>query len=347
MFCSHIVLHRVLCGIWASTFLAALVMHAHSAPPEPDVQQQALLLMADLVPAGPAPEPPAKVSFQDVHGIWGKLFGDDQWAALVAVAPSAENEDYQPEDRASLCLLLWIEGGWKVQQMVGRVSANEDGEKNRDWAVKVRSGTNTRYVVSRHRSDATYPHASWRCDARTHRLVPTGWPQDAVPSIAGDFITFEKPVGRVRSNGLDTYLLVDGQIGAHVAAWRNASGVTSSGGFIITRWHAEGTKAVTWHFKPLPQLNRCAVCRHEGEEPADTFHEDAVIELTKADGQPNPDVKEYTWQRLTGLGPEAMIGYWKTEKSQEDSQPASSPARVKVTGIPEAVSALTWPPQQP
>ena len=183
--------------------LVASVLAAHGlenkVPPWPErwqMQQAAMTLMEDVSPHAPVSDSMVKVSGEQAHAIWGKIFGDAQIGALVAV----KSDKAKADDDASLCLLLWQDGwkftGWagKVPKFDAPVTSGSFDPQDWNWALKQRIPGDPYYVVSGlDLNTLSYQkHPSWLCDPKTHSLQPTGWSEDAMPSLSGKTITFRR-----------------------------------------------------------------------------------------------------------------------------------------------------------
>ena len=301
------------------------------------MKARALAVMSDIVPQEPVSDMPVEVTYQEVHADWGALFGDGRVAALVALKLAPDQAKEQPEE-AELCLLRW-EQGWKFQQWVGRISPDND------WALKRGAPRQAWYVVSRRSSYPAGEHLSWWCDAKTHTLLPTGWPKNAVPSISADTITFSRQDKPGYSPTIrDIYRFTD-QIGARVATCTDEPELHRIG-TQLTVWEVGSDKAVTWQARQLGYAfpARYALCRQDGALPAEPFREDAVATFDGGSDSIIRGPTQFLWWRLTGLGANALNGVW----DQDGKEETALPRNVTVSGIPEAVRRFTWPaPETP
>ncbi len=329
-------------------FLAAIAnVYPQAAALDPPgnlaaIKARALAILSDVVPQRPVADTPATLNYQEAYVCWGSLFGDEQVAALVALE-NGKDWDQNWGNKADLCLLCWEPSGWKFAQWVGQITSGASVEANRDWALKRRGPKQAWYVLSR---QSLYPggeHLSWRCDAETHTLLPTGWRKDALPSIAADTITFareDKPGYSPRIR--DIYRFTD-QVGARLATCVDEPELHLIG-TQITIWEAGSDKAVTWQTRPAKpevgsRLVRYTLCRSDGEQPAKSFREDAVATFNGGGDTIIRGPVQFLWWRLTGLSANAINGVWDQDETQETILPQS----VTVSGLPEAMRRFTWP----
>ncbi len=309
-----------------------------SAPANlPAIRRQALAFMADIAPHGPVAGPPNKVSYTNGHAFWGTFFGDSRIAALVAV-DLIHAEDHPPGDNADLCLPWW-ENGWKFRQWVGKISATADDAQGWDWAVKHREPTGAWYVVSRLGFYPAGEHLSWLCDPKTHTLIPTGWPRDSIPSIAGDTITFthqEKP--GYSQPVWEIYRFTD-HLAEHIATRADNQADNRGAGDVLTLWDEHPDKVRTWQVRQMIYSTQYALCRTEGKQAKQPFREDAIAKFDWSDlGGPIYPI-QFLWRRVSGLSDNALRGEW----DQDGRTDAKPPSRVTVTGLSEAVQQFSWP----
>ncbi len=321
------------CGL---VFAAAGITRAQIVPSLPSTQRQALALMTDIVPPRPVTGTPIRVSYAADHAFWGTLFGDKQVAALVAV-DSIQSKDHDPGGDANLCLLLW-ERGWKFHQRVGKVTATVDYEQHWGWAIKHREPLGAWYVVSRLDLYPSGEHLSWLCDAKTHTLVPTNWPRDAIPSISGDTITFTRQDKPGYSPTIHNIYRFTNQPVERIASCNDVA-VTHQEGEVITLWEGRSHQACTWQVRELIPCKRYALCRTAGEQAAQPFREDAVAEFDWGDQGDTHNATAFLWRRLSGLSENALRGDWDQDGKSNPEPPRS----VTITGLPEAIQRFSWP----
>ena len=335
-------------GVGWLLFLAAVVnVYPQAAAPQPSgnlatLKSRALALLADVVPQSPVADTPATLSYQEAYACWGTFFGDEQVAALVALE-SGKDRDHNRENKADLCLLRWEPQGWRFAQWVGQITSGAGMQANLDWALKRRAPGQAWYVLSRQSLYPAGEHLSWSCDAKTHTLLSTGWPKDALPSIAADTITFtheDKPgyTPRIR----DIYRFTD-QVGAHLATCVDEPELHLIG-TRLTIWEAGSDQAVAWQARPAQSGRRgriiqYALCRSDGQQSAKPFREDAVATFEGGSGTILRGPVQFLWWRLTGLSANAINGAWDQDETQETILPQS----VAVSGLPEAIRRFTWP----
>ncbi len=313
------------------------------------LREMALATMENIVPHNPADGAMAKITFGNNHAIWGKIFGDEQVAALVAVDISVHPDNDWPED-ATLFLLLW-QDGWRFRQLVGKVSSATSTDdlvqfhiEKWDWDIKRRPSPETYYVLSRRELYPAGDHLSWLCDPKSHTLVPTGWRKDAIPSVSGSTITFEhqdKPgFGPVIYN---IYSFSD-HPGELIASFDtdDINGQPSAHGFAVR--DIKSGKMVSWWFWMKGHSDgQYAVSRHGPGIGGAYPSEDATVYFDWPDiGAYRRDTDYFLW-RLAGLQRNATWGIWDQDEKPEVSLPRS----VKVTGLPDAVEKFTWPPLGP
>ena len=318
------------CGVVLLALMAVETARGQgNAGSQPALERRAIEFLADVTPHGAAPRKPVEVSYQGDRAIWGVLFGDDRIAALVAIKRGGVNQP--PGDEADLCLLRW-DDGWKFVQQAGQVAATDSSE---DWDWEIRQGPDDGvwYVRSHLQMYPPGAHRSWRCDPKARKLVPTGWPEDAVASLARGSITFarEKQPGH-SSTVYEIYRFAD-RVGGLVAR------CSGSNREVLTAWNPGSGRVETWQVQRTPNYKKFALCRSDGEFPTTPFREDAVAEFDWGDTSDSHSETDYFWQRLTGLSEAALRGEW----GGADEPIPGPPRSVVVTGLPDAVAKYRWP----
>jgi hypothetical protein len=323
------------------------------------MQAAALRLMEDIVPQSPASDTLVRVSGEHAHAIWGKIFGDSQIGALVALTREKSKED----DDASLCLLLW-QDGWKFKGWAGKVSSSKYPSEwaqvdslSWDWALKRRTPNGPYYVVSGLDVNrlSYQQHPSWLCDPKTHSLQSTGWPEDAIPSLFGQTITFERCIKSGYAPDVFEIDAFDGKPGKNLAV---CTGMYEGSVPLVTVSMPDPTtgKRITWRIMPQNTQfeaghDRRLLCLSKGDTNLEPFHQDATLDVRwGTESYPNTATHFLVW-RLTGLERAAQMGIWEEDEEQEtpewDKWADQKPAQVIVTGIPEAVRAFSWPVNPP
>ena len=306
------------------------------------IEQRALEMMQDIVPAKPLPAKPVDIFSGKDFARWGRLFADDQIAALVAVDLSKHVKD-RP-DEADLCLLLW-DKGWHFQQWVGKVYAMGDNSGNTPWAIKYDAITNACYVVT---NLGLYPeekHLSWLCNAKTRTLDPTGWPANSLPSIFGKTITFtsqDKPGYTPMKREVRQFS--DGVVGKQIATVVEEN-VDHPPKVAISAWDNELGKFVTlhiWkkdvnHYDPHHDIYSLSM-----DAPGETrtgAGGETTIEFDWGYDYGDYSAAIYIFRRLTGISFPEFLGGWNQDVYRENKMPLAA----KITGSPVAAHRFTWP----
>ena len=310
------------------------------------LREEALAAMENVVPHAPTAGTLTRVTYGNNHAIWGRIFGDQQIAALVAVDIAVHSNDRWPED-ATLFLLLW-QNGWKFRQLVGKVSsATSAGTELQietwDWNVKRRLSPETYYVVSRLELYPAGDHLSWLCNPKSHTLLPTGWRKDAIPSLSDSAITFQHADKPGFSPTIyDVFKFTD-RPGDLIASFESDSINGPPFGQAFTVRDFRTGKMESWWFWMKGHSDwQYAVSRRGPAIGGSNPPEDAVATFDWGDDESYHEADYFLW-RLTGLGPNALWGIWDQDEKPERPLPRS----VKVTGLPEAVEKFTWPPMVP
>jgi hypothetical protein len=333
-----------------------------TAPPWPKtpaaLEARALRVVGDIDPSRLPAGPLACIDIQGARGICGPIFGDSQLGAIVAIYPDSSRED------AELCLLLW-NGAWKFRQDVGTISSTLDDDGTPSWMIKTDS-SHRHYVIDDRDLYPKCSHRSWLCDSRNHRLVSTGWPMDAIPSVSGDTITFTREENPGHSPDInDIYQFADGRVGSRIATvTQSRPGPPSSGGPFATIW--DNGQPVTWQIWTKSQAwyqnDLFALSCTPGDRPIAHPHEDVLVKFDWQ-GVEGYDAESYLLSRLTGLSADALRGIWDTDpapgsewselslnedllagvSTQVEKNKIVPPRSATVTGQPDAVSLLQWP----
>lgn len=331
--------HVFLTGICISMVIGAEVKRVPEKPKNLELlKKRALAAMEDIAPNETRGKGFAKIIVGDDHALWGNIFADSQIAALVAVNLQGHPENKRREDE-NLCLLLWSHG-WKFYQYVGKVSPYSNDFKETDWMINQRESPRENYVLSS-LDDGGENHLSWLCDPKTHTLIPTGWPKDALPSISGNTITF---IQRNKKNLVYSIYQLTDQPGKRIVSFHDEILDFDSIKTAISIWDSHLKKMVVWHIlskshRPGSDVELCSLCKNEEGIDNENFRQDAVIEFTWRKGPDYARAKEYVLWQLSGASSHAINGRWDEEKENGMRIPISA----KVTGLPEAVELFTWP----
>jgi hypothetical protein len=328
-----------------------------SSPDQEQLKQSAMMLLEDVVPHAPVSDAMVKVSSEGGHAIWGKIFGDDQIGALVAV----KSDKAKTDDDADLCLLLW-DDGWKFVQWAGKipkfeapVTSGSLDPQDWNWALKRRVPGDPYYVVSGlDLNTLSYQkHPSWLCDPKTHSLPSTGWPTDAMPSLSGQTITFR----RCAKSGYAPFVFeideFDGKPGKNLVTYTDDYGGGGRPSLLtVTMPDPVTGKRVTWRIAPSTAKyeaghDKRLLCYSPIEGTLEPFHEDAAVDVQwGTQSYPNSATNFLIW-RLTGIERNAQMGIWDEDIVNESEQWKNTvnlkPAQTVVTGIPAAVKAFSWP----
>ena len=317
------------------------------------IKQAAMALMEDVVLHSPVSDEMTKISNVRSRAIWGPIFGDAQIGALVAVQPNARTTG----DDAELCLLLW-QDGWKFAQWVGKVSWERRDQQDWDWGIKRRAPKGAYYVIDSLDPNAlSYrEHLSWYCDPQTHSLLPTGWPKDALPSISGKTITFQRCE---RSGYTPTVFEIDefnSAPGKNIAIYSNTYAEGHRERITISVPDPTTGKRVTWRISQPPPIyepyhDRFSICYSPTDGKVEPFHEDATVDVQWGKGQYPTDATSFLVWRLTGIEKTAQHGRWdedilREKKAGRVNFDITKPLKAVVLGIPEAVQAFSWPSDQ-
>lgn len=309
------------------------------------LRAEALATMDNVVPHAPAAGTLATVTYGNDHARWGKIFGDQQIAALVAVDISVHPDNDWPED-ATLFLLLW-QNGWKVRQLVGKVSSVVSTDDlvqfhndKWDWEVKRRRSPETYYVISRLELYPAGDHLSWLCDPKSHSLVPTGWRKDAIPSLSGSTITFQhadKP--GFSPTKYDVFRFTD-HPGELIASFDtdDINGQPAAHGFAVRDMKSDKMES-WWFWMKGHNDGQYGVSRHGPGSGGAYPPEEATVYFDWPDGGGYRQDTDYFLWRLAGLQRNATWGVWDQDGKPEVALPRS----VKVTGLRQAVEKFTWP----
>jgi hypothetical protein len=329
--------------------------NAAPSPEQGQLERSALTLMKDIAPQAPVSDTMVMVSSEKGRAIWGKIFGDAQIGALVAVRADKAKEN----DDASLCLLLW-QDGWKFAQWAGKVSISERTDtwspiamQNWNWGLKQRMPGEPYYVTSGLDLNtlSSQKHPSWLCDPKTHSLQPTGWPEDAIPSLSSGTITFRR-CEKSGDSAFPTAFEVDefdGKPGRNLATYTD----DLMGGPISVSVPDPATgKRVIWRIRPFVTKyeaghDRRSLCYSPADGNLGSFHEDATVDVQwGTESYPTSATNFLIW-RLTGIERNAQMGFWDEDHVAENERWKNTikekPARAVVVGIPEAVKAFSWP----
>ncbi len=335
--------------------LFALAAHGaengQSKPGEPEHQRQsAMALMEDIVPHSPVSDEMTKISNEQSRAIWGRVFGDAQIGALVAV----KSDEVNGENDAELYLLLW-QDGWRIAQLVGKVSWGTGDEYDWNWKIKRRIADGAYYVINRSDLNAiSYrEHLSWLCDPQTHSLVPTGWPKDAIPSISGSTIAFvrcEKSGNATMVREINEF---DSVPGKNIAIYSITYSPEHRVRITISIPDPTTGKRVTWRISQAPPKyepyhNRFSLCYSATDGELEPFHEDATVDVEWKEGQYPTNAISFLIWRLTGLDFAAQSGQWdedilREKREGRDNLEIKKPLKAVVLGIPEAEKAFSWP----
>ena len=340
------------------SLLFSLVVHgAEHVRTEPSdlkqIKRSALEIMEDVVPHQPATDELVRIYGGKICAIWGKIFGDAQFGALVAV----QNAAGEPGSSADLCLLLW-QDGWKFVQSVGKVPSRNRAdyhEQEWDWRIMRHLPNGPFYVINNFDVYGTSnrQHLSWICDPKTHSLRPTGWPKDARPSISGTTITFRR---WEKSEYATTVYEIDqfsGKPGKCIAAYSITYDEGRRACITIRIPDPATGKLVTWRMTQSPPEyhDRFSLCYSPTDGTLEPFHEDATVDVLWGKDQYPTDAISFLIWRLTGIKKTAQQGMWDEEMDREkkggrDNLEITKPAKTVVVGIPEAVKAFSWPDSQ-
>ena len=308
----------------------ALLAHGDESavPPWPErlqMRDAALTLMQDIVPHAPASDALIRVSGQRGRGIWGKVFGDAQIGAVVTV----KSDKAKADDDAGLCLPLW-KNGWKFAQWAGKVPKSEGSNTaeppdplNWNWALKRRTPGAPYYVISGlDVNTLSYQkHPSWLCDPKTHFLQSTGWPEDAIPSLSGQTITFQRCTKSGYAPDVFEIDAFDGKPGKNLAV---CTGMYEGSVPLVTVSMPDPTtgKRITWRIMPQNTLfeaghDRRLLCYSPGDANLEPFHQDATLDVEwGTESYPNTATHFLVW-RLIGLERTAQLGIWEEDDAKE------------------------------
>jgi len=319
------------------------------------IKQAAMALVEDVVPHPPISDEMTKISNKQSLAIFGAIFGDAQIGALIAVKSDAD----KAESDADLCLLLW-QDGWKFVQVVGKVSSRKSylQDLDWDWGIKRRVPNGAYYVINSFDLNAiSYrEHLSWLCDPQTHSLRPTGWPKDALASISGTTITFQ----RCEKSGYAPTVFeidqFDGGPGKAIATYSNTYAEGHRVRITISIPDPTTGKRVTWRIsepppKYEPYHDRFSLSYRLTDGKLEPFHEDATVDVQWEQGQYPTNAISFLIWRLSGIEKTAQLGQWdedilRERKAGRDNLEIKKPLKTVVAGIPEAVKAFSWPPSQ-
>jgi hypothetical protein len=301
--------------------------------------------MQDIVPAPAAMKTIAQVSLQNDRAVWGHIFGDQEVGALVAVQMHEGKPDQSPED-SDLCLLLWKQG-WRFVQAVGKVTTQGETAENDEFngEIKQRVSTHSLYVINRLGLYPAGEHTSWLCDSKPHRLIPTGWPSDALPSIAGNTITFKREDKPGYSPEIISIHSFDGTVGPLLAKITGEDVNHRDRGQFITVPTPDHHGWETWRIwdrSPEYHFQRTVygLARMKGDNVKGTPEGEATAEFSRTYGSGGSYITTLFLEwRLTGLSKEALEGTWGEDARHDFPKPEW----VKITGDAEAVQRFSWP----
>lgn len=306
------------------------------------LEKKALHMMADVVPVELPAGTFAKVTFEGDQARWGRIFGDEEVAALVAVNEKKSQTD--SSESAELCLLLW-QDGWRFVQHVGKVSATIGYDGQPDWELKNDNSPRAIYLVSRLELYPPGEYASWLCDPQTHRLIPTGWRSDAIPSISGNTITFTSQKNPGYTPIIRDICQFDGRPGTSIMTITQEDAPDHTSAPVVTEHGSGSDEIVTWKvWKKSRDYNHrnevYALSRTRGEKAASPPKEDVTVtfDWEGSDYPYNPTA--FLLWRLTELSRNALEGIWDADESRIVVMPRSA----KVTGSPEDIQRFQWPP---
>jgi len=300
------------------------------------LQEKALNLMSDIVPVHVPTETQSEVSLGKDRASFGFLFGDRSVAALVALEQPQGKGNQEP-DKTDLCLLLWDHSSWNFAQYVGAISSRAGEEGTKDWTIKTDETSGTSYLLAGLNLYPARPHPSWIIDRKTHRLIPSGWPSDSIPSIAKDCITFTREEKPGYSPPIREVHRFNGQPGAKVATI-TTEGSEPQSKILVTLWEGSPAKGTTWY-----------VWRKSNDYNKQVFYivsrnletEEVLVEFNWEETYPQDSAAFLLW-RLTNLNRSALEGKWE----QEPASTVTFPKTAKVTGPEDMVKRLQWP-QEP
>ena len=197
-------------------------------------------------------------------------------------------------------------------------------------------------------------HFSWFCDPQTHSLRPTGWPKDALPSISGTTITFQRCEKSGYAPAVFAIDAFDGAPGKNIATYSNTYAEGHRACITISIPDSATGKRFTWRISQLPQKyephhDRFSLCYSLTDGKLEPFHEDATVDVQWEKGLYSSDAISFLIWRLTGIEKSAQQGHWDEDilretKAGRVNLDVKKPLKTDVVGIPEAVKAFAWPP---
>jgi hypothetical protein len=330
--------------VFGALVIAARAGEAKISPENSSsLEERALRVMADIVPVELEAGTFAKVTFEGNQARWGRIFGDQEVAALVAI--SEKKSPANSSENAELCLLLW-QDGWQFVQHVGKVSGSIGYDGQPDWVLKTGSSPRAIYLVSKLELYPSGEHASWLCDPQRHRLIPTGWRTDAIPSISGNTITFTSQKNPGYTPIIREVCRFDGKPSAPIVTITQEDDTAHNSAPVVTVHGSKADETVTWKvWKKSRDYNHrnevYALSRTKGEKTAGPPKEDVTVTFDwEGSDYPYSPTAFLLW-RLTGLDRNALEGVW----NQDESRTVVMPRSAKVTGSPQDVQRFGWPSQ--
>jgi hypothetical protein len=307
---------------------------------------RATSLMADILPHTSVAFPFLMIHGDDCHGMWGNLFGDNIAAALIGVEPLGNAHSKTPAP-SELFLLLYDKHDkrWRVEQHLGQMEPmTETARASEDapWLLKQRKGGLDVFLLGRMDLNNGEDRLSWRLDPRSHRLMPTGWPKDAVPSISENAITFRrfqpgrgplvKTIFRYEERVGDELISISEQYDQqHIPTVTLSLPASKNGTATSWRIRAKGAGYQTTH--DLYEL-----CRTTPPEAEAAFVPHAVMTFEWDDEHGDLSAARFIAQRLAGVGRASYDGVW----DGEDSRQLLLPKSVSVTGDTEAKNLFSF-----
>lgn len=337
------------------TFLGIIIIAAANLGPSATAQAtdsskpdeaRAISLMADIRPQSAVAHPFLMIHGDDCHGVWGNFFGDNEPAALIGVEPRGNAKVKKPV-QAELMLLLW-DKQWQVVQRLGKMDPMPESRYASDyspWTLKQRKDRDEVFLLGRMDLNTSEDKLSWRLDVATHRLAPTGWPKDAVPSISGDTITFSR-FQPGKGPSVNTICRYDGKVGNEIITITDEYDSKHVPTVTMTLPASPEKAAVSWRIRAkssgyYPTHDLYELCRTSPPDKGAAFVAQAELICDWGEEHGDLSAARYLFHRLTGLGRASFDGSW----DEDNSRKLLIPKRAAVTGDAEAAHLFELQPK--